>query len=319
MKRIAIIGTGRHGSRYAGHIFKDLEGLQLAGISRQSIEQGKKQAERWCTTFYDDWRTLIAAADVDAVVAATPPSLNLEIAGHCARQGKPLLIEKPLARNVAEARQILQIMDAAGVSLTVGQTLRYNPVIQALRADLSEMGQLYSFYANQRLEPSTLAWHDDKDAAGAGVLFHTAIHVFDALKMITGQKVRQVMAHGRQIHAKVLEDLVLVSVELEGGVLGTVDVSTIGRARTGRFEFVCQSGQLHGDQIHAYLEVVSGNTVAPRQIFSQVPTVLYLLRDWQGFLEGRGANPVSGEEGLYAVRVCEACLTSMAEHCWIEV
>ncbi|MDP3478382.1 MAG: Gfo/Idh/MocA family oxidoreductase, partial [Desulfoprunum sp.] len=200
MKQIAIIGTGRHGSRYAGHIVQDLEGLQLAGISRQSVAQGQEQARCWCTIFYEDWRTLIAAADVDAVVAVTPPSLNLDIARHCAQAGKPLLVEKPLARNVAEAGQILQIMDAAGVPLTVGQTLRYNPVIQALRAGISKMGPLYSFSANQRLEPSILAWHDDKDAAGAGVLFHTAIHVFDALKMITGRKVRRVMAHGRRIH-----------------------------------------------------------------------------------------------------------------------
>ncbi len=80
-------------------------------------------------------------------------------------------------------------MDAAEVPLTVAQTLRYNPVIQALRQRLPEMGELYSFTANQRLEPSTLAWHDDQETAGAGVLFHTAIHVFDALREITGLKV----------------------------------------------------------------------------------------------------------------------------------
>lgn len=103
---------------------------------------------------------MIAARDVDAVVAVTPPSLNLEIARYCAQEGKPLLVEKPLARNKAEAYEILKVMDSAGVSLTVGQTLRYNPVIRALRGCLPEMGRMYSFSFNQRLEPSTLVWHD---------------------------------------------------------------------------------------------------------------------------------------------------------------
>ena len=221
MKHIALIGTGRHGSRYGQHIFQDLAGLQLAGISRQSGELGREQAQRWRTTFYEDWRMLVAEPQVDAVVAATPPSLNSDIARWCARFRKPLLLEKPLARNVAEAAEIVRLMEAAGIPLTVGQTLRYNPVIEALRAALPEMGQLHSFSANQRLEPSTLAWHDNRDTAGAGVLFHTAVHVFDALATITGSRVRRVMAHGRLVHAKVLEDLVLASVELESGVLGT--------------------------------------------------------------------------------------------------
>jgi predicted dehydrogenase len=318
MKHIAIIGTGRHGSRYADHICHDIGGLHLAGIWRRSPE-GKRQAERWSTSFFDDWREMVALPEVDAVVGVVPPSMNLEIARVCADHQKPLLLEKPLARNSAEAGEILQILHSTGVPLTVGQTLRYNPVIQALSRRLPEMGELYSFAANQRLEPSRLAWHDERDTAGAGVLFHTAVHMFDALKVITNVKVKRVLAQGRQIHARVLEDLVAVMVELENGVLGTVDVSKVGQARTGRFEFVCRDGQLHGEQIHGYLEVIEGNALKMKQDFAQRPAVLYLLKDWQAFLEGQGTNPISGEDGLYAVQVCEACLISMQEERWVEL
>jgi predicted dehydrogenase len=318
MKYIALIGTGRHGSRYAEHISHDIEGLGLTGIWRRSAE-GREQAVRWSTSLYEDWQEMIAAPEVDAVAAVVPPSLHLEIARACARERKPLLLEKPLARNAAEAKAILQIMDAAEVPLTVAQSLRYNPVIQALRQRLPEMGELYSFTANQRLEPSTLGWHDDQETAGAGVLFHTAIHVFDALREITGLKAKRVMAHGRQVHARVLEDLVIATVELENGVLGTVDVSKVGQARTGRYEFVCRGGQLHGDQIHACLQVLQASSVTTQQNFSQRPTVLHLLRDWLAFLEGEGKNPISGEEGLYAVQACEACLISIREGRWVAV
>lgn len=318
MKHIAIIGTGRHGSRYADHIFHDIEGLDLAGIWRRSPE-GRIQAERWSTSFFDDWRDMIASPEVDAVVGVVPPSMNLSIARACADHGKPLLLEKPLARNSAEACEILQTLHAAGVSLTVGQTLRYNPVIQALSRHLPEMGGLYSFAVNQRLEPSRLAWHDEKDTAGAGVLFHTAVHIFDALKAITNVKVKRVLAQGRKIHTRVLEDLVVVVVELENGVLGTVDASKVGQARSGRFEFVCRDGQLHGEQIHGYLEVIQGNAMKMKQDYFERPAVRYLLKDWQAFLEGQGGNPITGEDGLYAVQVCEACLISMQEERWVEL
>ena len=319
MKHIAILGTGRHGSRYAEHIVNDIEGVELVGIWRRS-EEGRAQARRWSTTYYPDWRDIVASPAVDAVVGAVPPLLNPAIAAACARAGKPLLLEKPLGRNVVEARAIVASLAVAGVPLTVGQTLRYNPVIGELRRQLPDLGRLHSFAVNQRLEPSTLDWHDDRETAGAGVLFHTAVHVFDALRLITGLKVRRVMAHGRLIHAKVLEDLVLIIVELENGVIGTVDVSKVGMARTGRYEFICGDGQLHGEQIHAAVEVIRGNVVQTRQEFIQTPTVLHLLRDWLAFLGGRGDNPVTGEEGLYAVQVCEACLVSLREGGrWVEV
>jgi predicted dehydrogenase len=181
------------------------------------------------------------------------------------------------------------------------------------------MGKLYSFTANQRLEPSTLAWHDDKETAGAGVVIHTAIHVFDALRYITGLKVKRVMASSYRCHNRYLEDLVTVLVEMEKGVVGTVDVSKVGHARSGRYEFICRQGQLSGEQIHSFVDVVHGSDM--QRVEEPLPnnTILPLLRDWNDFLDGRKENPVSGEESLYAVKVCDACLQSAKEERWIEV
>lgn len=318
MKRAGLIGTGKHGSRYANHILHDVEGLKLTAISRRSYA-GHEQADQWQAVWHRDWRELVCSSEVDVIIAVSPPNLNIEIAGECAKAGKPLLIEKPLARNAAEAAEIVQLMTQAGCPLTVAQTLRYNPVIQSLAKRLPEMGQLHSFAVNQRIEPSTLAWHDEPEIAGAGVVMHTAVHVFDALKMITGHKVRRVMATSQRIHQQLLEDLVVILVELENGVIGTVDVSKVGHARSGRFEFICQSGQLHADQIHAYMEVVRKNEITRLQEFGPIQTIKYLLQDWSEFLEGHAVNPVAGADGQYAVAVCDACLRSAGEERWVEL
>ncbi|WP_163340270.1 Gfo/Idh/MocA family protein [Desulfopila sp. IMCC35008] len=318
MRRIGIIGTGKHGSRYANHVVNDLAGAKLAGISRRSPD-GIEQAKVWGCNYFKDWQALIADPQVDALIAVTPPGLNLEIAQLCAAHSKPLLIEKPLARDSREASALVSTMESANCPLTVGQTLRYNPVIAALGERLPEMGRLHSFAVDQRIEPSTLAWHDDPEAAGAGVMMHTAVHVFDALKVITGLRILRVMATMKCVHSSRLEDLVVMLVECENNVFGTVDVSKVGHARSGRFEFICQKGQLVGEQIHGFLEIVEQNRVTDHRDFEPFPTILPLLTDWLAFLDGSGENPICSREGLYAVQVCSAALQSAEAGEWVEV
>ena len=318
MKGVGVIGTGRHGSRYVNHILNDCDGLVLKAISRRS-EEGREQAAFWGVPWHQDWHGLIADRSVEAVVSVVPPYLNRGIAEMCAQERKPLLIEKPLAMNRNDAAAIVAVMKEAGVALTVGQTLRYNPVIRSLKARIPEMGRLYSFTANQRLEPSTLLWHDERETAGAGVMIHTAIHVFDALRFITGLEVKRVMAASYRCHSRNLEDLVTVLVEMDTGVAGTVDISKVGHARSGRYEFICQQGQLYGEQIHSFVDSVSAGTLKRHEEPLPENTILPLLQEWNGFLDGRNPNPVSGEEGLQAVKVCDACLQSAKEERWVEV
>jgi predicted dehydrogenase len=318
MRGVGIIGTGRHGSRYANHIVNDIGDMELAAIARRSPE-GKDQAAFWQAKWYDDWQALIVDPNVEAVVAAVPPYLNLAIAKECAAAGKPLLIEKPLATKGHDAAEIVSLMQAAGLPLTVGQTLRYNPVIKSLKARIKDMGPLYSFTANQRLEPSTLAWHDVGEIAGAGVVIHTAVHVFDALHFITGRKIRRVKAGRYLRHSKNLEDLVVVLAEMENGVSGTVDISKVGSARSGRYEFICDSGHLYGEQIHSFIDIVRGSVLERVEEPQQINTILPLLKDWNDFLDGKRKNPITGEDGLYAVNVCDACLKSASVGDWVAV
>ncbi len=317
-KRVGIIGTGIHGSRYAHHIANDVDGLSLAAISRRSAE-GKTQANAWNTVYHRDFRDLISDDRVDAVVAVTYPGLNFEIAKLCVESGKSLLLEKPLAASSASALEIVKMFEERELKLTVGQTLRYNSVVLALHDKLSEIGRLHSFSANQRLEPSSLGWHENPELAGAGVSFHTAVHVFDALRFITGFEVKRVMALSASHENSVLEDLLTVLVEMENGVQGTIDCSKVGMARSGRFEFVGNGGQLYGEQVHDIVEFVRGGAIEPVDHLGPVSTIKSLLLDWRDFLNNEAGNPIGGREGLIAVNICEACLKSARLGNWVTV
>lgn len=316
--RTGIIGTGKHGSRYANHIVNDIDGLELIAISRRSPELAR-QAEMWNCTGYRDWRELVAEDKVEAVISVTPPGLNLDIARACVHAGKPLLMEKPLAVNVEQAEEIIDLFEEAGLPLTVAQTLRFNQVISLFRERLAQIGELYSFSANQRLEPSTLAWHKQPELAGAGVSFHTAIHVFDALSFITGLAVQRVMAVTAQYHNSSLEDMMIAVVEMEKGVKGTVDCSKVGNARSGRFEFVGRQGQLAGDQVYNTCEMIHHGFRTVLEPGAAVSTIIHLLDDWRGFLSGEKENPVPGRDALEALRCCQACLESARTGKWVEV
>ncbi len=316
--RIGIIGTGRHGSRYARHIIAEVKGQELADISRRSPER-TAQADEWGCRAHEDWRHLVADDTVEAVIGVVPPAFNLDIARACVDAGKPLLLEKPLAANRVDAEAIVSLCERAGLPLTVGQTLRYNQVIQIFRRQLPDLGPLYTFSANQRIEPSTLDWHEQPELAGAGVSFHTAVHIFDALRYMTGLEVDRVVAvTGRHYNAS-LEDTLLVLLEMEGGVKGTVDCSKVGQARSGRFEFVGENGQLVGDQVFNTCERIHHVNRSVLDPGKPVGTIVPLLREWQDFLSGQGANPVPGVDGLKAVAVCDACLRSAKQGGWVDV
>ena len=120
-------------------------------------------------------------------------------------------------------------------------------------------------------------------------------------------------------HNKHLEDLMAVLLEMDQNVIGTIDCSKVGHARSGRFEFVGYDGQLHGDQIHNVLEKITASRLQVYERQKTVNTLVPLLEDWREFLNGQAPNPVPGEEGLLAVRLCEACLESARTGSWVDL
>src|SRR5262249_38732217 len=112
--------------------------------------------------------------------------LHLPVAMCSADANKPLLLEKPLARTFLEGRALVDHFSARSVPLMIAQTLRFDPLVLALKRRLAELGGLRGFPFEHRLEPRGLAWEDEPETSGGGVLVQTGIHTIDALRTITG-------------------------------------------------------------------------------------------------------------------------------------
>src|SRR5689334_1778000 len=128
---------------------------------------------RW----YDDARALVADPEVDAVYVATPPSTHLEHALLVARAGKPVYVEKPMARDHAECVAMVDGCRAAGVPLFVAYYRRALPRFLKIREliDGGAIGEprlvtvtLYQPLTPEELDASTLPWRVDPAIAGGG-------------------------------------------------------------------------------------------------------------------------------------------------------
>jgi predicted dehydrogenase len=100
----------------------------------------------------DDYRHVLARSDVDAVVIATPADTHAEIAAAALAANKHVLVEKPLATRVEDARSLCALAERAGRVLMVGHTFLYNAAVRCLKSqiDSGALGDVYYVYA-QRL------------------------------------------------------------------------------------------------------------------------------------------------------------------------
>ena len=309
--RIGLIGAGKHGLRYARHIAVDLPETTLAALCRRDRAEGERAAAAFGCAWADDFRRLIDDSTIDAVVAAVPPGLHVAIVEAAMRAGKPLLIEKPLAPSLAEARQIRDLVRAGGLPCMVAHTLRFNGVVQTLGAHLAEIAPLQTMGLTQRFEPSMLPWLDRRAEAGGGIALHTGVHSFDLLRYLSGLEVEQVWGMIDRRFTRETEDGFALLFRMRGAPIhGTVAGSRTTLGRNGLIELAGEKGQLVGDHVHGFAYLLRGRERTELAVEGNVPTVRETLRAFVGALRDGTPVPITVEDGLHAVAVADACYRS---------
>lgn len=319
--RIGLLGLGRHGIRYARHLARgDVPNATLSAVWTRDPKKRNLVADELSAAAADSVHALVQAP-VDAVIAAVPAGLHQSAALACAAAGKPLLLEKPLARSTAEGLEICEAFEAAGAPLMVAQTLRFDPLLRALRERRAELGELVGFAFEQRIEPRGLPWEDDPAVSGGGVLMQTAIHTLDAARFVTEAAGAQVLqASANRVHYERNEDQASVQLALEGGpaltrrIVGDVQVSKIGGSRHMRFTVFGTEAGFEADFIARTLSKV---VQRDREVIDvpETPTVPRTCDAFVQFLLHKAPNPVPGREALASLALVEAAYAAArAEH-----
>ena len=308
-----LIGLGRHGSRYARHLLDGIPGCHLAAVSRRDAVAGQAFADRHGIMFLENWRDLVVRPEVSAVLVVTPPVLNREICLSAAGAGKSLLIEKPLALTAADAEVMIQAVRAAGVRLMTAHTLRFTPVLRRLRERLPDVGTLDCLTLTMRAERPPHEWLGDPALAGGGVLIEIGVHLLDLIRYLTGEEVVEVSAGLTRRHTSRVEDMAHAWFVLTSGCRCCVEVSRVSGGRLCRVEAVGRAGQLIADVDRGMLSRIEGRNVVETDVIPDQPTIVMVLEEFARSLAAGTPVPVSGEDGLRAVAMVEACYRSARE------
>ena len=127
--RVAVIGVG-HLGRHHARILSTLEGVTLTAVVDKLPERAAEIAASAGTRALTDSAALVG--EVDAVTVAVPTELHRDIAMPFLERGIAVLVEKPMARSLAEADEMIAAAQSSGATLAVGHTERYNPAVAAV-------------------------------------------------------------------------------------------------------------------------------------------------------------------------------------------
>lgn len=131
--RIVQAGLGNRGGQWAEIVAHQGEGAIVAVVDTDPARIARF-GERWPgIPAFGDLAAALRAVEADAVLLTTPPDGHLDQARLVFAAGLPLLCEKPLATDLAEAAEIVRLGEAARLPLTIGLNFRYLPVSQAIR------------------------------------------------------------------------------------------------------------------------------------------------------------------------------------------
>ena len=140
--RWGIIGVGNVTERKSGPGFQQAERSELVAVMRRNGDLAADYARRNdVPRWYDDADELINDPQVDAVYVATPPDSHREYAVRVAQAGKPVYVEKPMARTALECEDMISACDEAGVGLFVAYYRRAMPRFATVK-ELLDSGRI---------------------------------------------------------------------------------------------------------------------------------------------------------------------------------
>src|SRR5436190_18015522 len=265
--RIGLIGCGfmgrthTNGYKRVGDFFPELEYRpELKAVCSRRAEKVQAFAEQWgYQSFETDWKTLVSRTDIDAIDICTPNDMHAEIAIAAAAAGKMILCEKPLARTVSEAQQMVDAVEQAGVANAVWYNYRRLPAVTLAKQiiDSGKLGRVFHYRANF-LQDWTInpdlpqggeaLWRLDAEAAGSGVTGDLLAHCIDTAMWLNGGIVdvsavtetfikERVHQETGKVQKVGIDDACIFHCHFENGALGLFESTRYARGHKALYTF----------------------------------------------------------------------------------
>jgi predicted dehydrogenase len=317
MINAAIVGIGWWGQKIVTAVQGKSTRMRFTrGVSKEP-DDVREFTARHNIKLSTDLNDVLTDPQVQAVVLATPHSLHTEQIIACAKAGKAVFCEKPLALNKADAMRSVEACKQAGVLLGIGTNKRFWPCMRELRrvVDSGVLGRLLhveGHYSNENTGKHFSSWRTNPGEAPAAGLTGSGIHVLDALVSYAGP--------ARRVHAQVLSlqpqpnplDTITVMFEFEKGLSGTLAAirSTPFYWRIHVFGSAGSAEALGENEL-----VVRLNGQAPQcMAYEPVDSLAAEFEAFADAVDGRAVYPISGDEMIATIAAFEAVVASVQTH-----
>lgn len=331
---IGIVGAG--GIVNGGHLpAYRAAGLQVKAIVDVNEAAVKQTADRWGIADYGiDYRMLLERPDIAIIDIAIPNEGRMAIVKDAVAAGKHVLIQKPFAHTLQQAREMVALAKAANVKLAVNQNARFAPFYHKVKAiiDSGSLGEPYLMTHEMRI---------NQDAHMADTWFAQVphflivdydIHHIDLMRYWSGQTPERVFASGTKMPGQnfACNMTNLTTMEFAGGLralLTTVDTAQ-HEEHFWRFSVEGTQGSLYGQiasgyqqpQIHYFSQAVPDRWVSPSIEGQWFPDAFYgIMFELMCAIQEDREPSTGGEDNLETLRVMHSIIQSVEERAVIEV
>lgn len=314
--KIALIGTGYWGRNHA-KVWRELkdegriEDVILCDINEEAV---KPLAQDFGFEYLTDPREIMKREDIDAVDIASSTPSHYSLAKNAMLNGKDVLVEKPMAENSEECRDLISVAEKENRILMVGHIFRYHPALNELRnmIERGELGKVMSM-STRRLSLR----YPRKDM---GVLLALAIHDVDIYTYLLGEEPKELLAITSSNYVKGIEEEALIFMQFSS-TQGYIweswnypfgkkirELIVIGTQSAAKIDY------LKPDEIMIYdAAIVDGHVKNEGEFVKRVPYIEPLkaeLLDFVESVEKRKKPKADMYVGLRAVEMIEKAMQS---------
>lgn len=315
---VALVGLGTYSEGELGPALKETKHCYLAGI----VSGSEKKKKKWKKEYdipadnmygYEDFDSIANNDLIDIVYVVLPNSMHTEYVIRAAKAGKHVICEKPLANTIEECDEMIMACNDAGVQLSVGYRLHFDP----FNLEMMRLAREKAFGAVKRISAShglssAKGWRLDKELAGGGPLMDVGIYCVNAGRYITNQEPIAVHATEGQKKDKkkfaTIEESLTWTMEYPDGVIAECSCS-----------YSQYGNHLHVEAERGWFEIapsfsyrgLKGTTSNGEMDIKPINQQAAQMDDFASAIIDNRPTPVSGEMGRRDMVIIEAIYRSM--------
>ncbi|GAB5562077.1 MAG: Gfo/Idh/MocA family oxidoreductase [Synoicihabitans sp.] len=317
---IALIGLGNYSTRQLAPAFKETRHCKLTGV----VSGDPVKAQRWSEEHgfpasgiynYENFDSIAKNADIDIVYIVLPNSMHLEFIERAAAAGKHVICEKPMTITAEESRRAIRVCREAGVQLSVGYRLHFDPNYRALMLarDEPDFGRVRYVQADMAFSiGNPNQWRLRKDLAGGGAMYDVGVYCTQSARFFTGEEPIAVTAQEIKTDAvkfAEVDETIMFQLEFPSGATSNCTTSYAFRSNSVHVDYQKGWGALQPAHSYGPIQgVLKNKPLAPRKFSQQALQMDDFVRCIREGVE----SEISGLEGLKDALVVDAIYESIA-------